>query len=522
MKKAVIYARFSSHSQTEQSIEGQLRVCEEFAKRNDILILDTYIDRKKTGQNDIRPNFQKMLRDSSSRQWDYVIIYAIDRFARDDGDYGADKKLLRQNGVKILSATEITGTNADGSENLSGILTEGLLVSLAKYYSRELSKKVKRGQFESIQKKLFLGGAVLYGYVVVDKEIKISPPEAQVVREIFDAYANGLTAKNIAFDLKERQITNNKGRYFCVNSIMNMLKNKKYNGVFEYGDYYVEDYYPKIIDDKTFDIVARKIEKNKRSPARMKAYENYRLSGKLYCGHCKSLMTGEAGTSKSGIVHHYYKCFGKKKHNGCKKLSVRKDELESLVASLVLNHILAPDKILDTIENIVISYNEDIKEDCEITILKKELAENNKFINNIITAIKNGIITESTQKELVELEDKKKALNEAIAKKEAEEDFVLTKERVLFYFDEFIKDSLSDEEAKDIIIERLVNKVILYDNKITIVLYNKDDHSFDADIDMVEDLCSDLTQSAPPKSHNPNTIYTKHFIVLDYTFTQWA
>ena len=90
----------------------------------------------------------------------------------------------------------------------------------------------------------------------------------------------------------------------------------------------------------------------------------------------------------------------------------------------------------------------------------------------------------------------------------------------MFYFDEFIKDSLSDEEAKDIIIERLVNKVILYDNKITIVLYNKDDHSFDSDIDMVEDLCSDLTQSAPPKSHNPNTIYTKHFIVLDYTFTQ--
>lgn len=65
MKTGVIYCRYSSDSQTEQSIEGQLRVCNEYAKSNDIVILDTYIDRAMTGTNDNRPDFQRMIKDSA-------------------------------------------------------------------------------------------------------------------------------------------------------------------------------------------------------------------------------------------------------------------------------------------------------------------------------------------------------------------------------------------------------------------------------------------------------------------------
>ena len=74
MKKAAIYARYSSDAQTEQSIEGQLRVCQQYAKNNDILVVDTYIVRAMTGTNDMRPDFQRMIRDSAKRQWDYVIV----------------------------------------------------------------------------------------------------------------------------------------------------------------------------------------------------------------------------------------------------------------------------------------------------------------------------------------------------------------------------------------------------------------------------------------------------------------
>ena len=83
IKTAVIYARYSSSSQTEQSIEGQLSVCEKYAKDNNLYIVDTYIDRAMTGTNDNRPDFQRMLIDSEKKQWDYVLVYKFDRFSRD-------------------------------------------------------------------------------------------------------------------------------------------------------------------------------------------------------------------------------------------------------------------------------------------------------------------------------------------------------------------------------------------------------------------------------------------------------
>ena len=106
MKTCVIYARYSSDSQTEQSIEGQLRVCEEFAKKNDILILNTYIDRAMTGTNDNRPDFQRMIKDSARREWDFVLVYKLDRFSRNKYETAIHKKTLKDNGVKVVSATE--------------------------------------------------------------------------------------------------------------------------------------------------------------------------------------------------------------------------------------------------------------------------------------------------------------------------------------------------------------------------------------------------------------------------------
>ncbi len=99
MKKAVIYARYSSDTQTEQSIEGQLRVCQNYAKNNNLLIVDTYIDRAMTGTNDMRPDFQRMIKASSKRQWEYVIVYKLDRFSRDKYEMTIHKHTLKENGV---------------------------------------------------------------------------------------------------------------------------------------------------------------------------------------------------------------------------------------------------------------------------------------------------------------------------------------------------------------------------------------------------------------------------------------
>lgn len=114
MKKAIIYARYSSDSQTEQSIEGQLRVCREYAQNNDILIVDTYIDRAMTGTNDMRPDFQRMLKDSAKRQWEVVLVYKLDRFSRNKFESVIHKKTLRDNGVTILSAMENLTDSPEG------------------------------------------------------------------------------------------------------------------------------------------------------------------------------------------------------------------------------------------------------------------------------------------------------------------------------------------------------------------------------------------------------------------------
>lgn len=124
-KRTVIYARYSCEKQTEQSIEGQLRVCHEFAERNGYIIVHEYIDRAVSGKTDKREQFQRMLQDSAKKEYDYVLVYKLDRFARNRYDSAHYKALLRKNGVKVVSAKEAI---AEGSE---GILLESVLEGMA-------------------------------------------------------------------------------------------------------------------------------------------------------------------------------------------------------------------------------------------------------------------------------------------------------------------------------------------------------------------------------------------------------
>lgn len=144
--KAVIYARYSSDNQREESIEGQLRECLEYAAKNDITVIANYIDRAMTATSDNRPDFQRMIKDSYKRCFDMVIVWKLDRFSRDRYDSAHYKHILKKNGVKVVSAKENIG---DGPE---GIILESMLEGMAEYYSAELSVKVKRGLKENALK----------------------------------------------------------------------------------------------------------------------------------------------------------------------------------------------------------------------------------------------------------------------------------------------------------------------------------------------------------------------------------
>lgn len=165
MKTAVIYARYSSERQTDQSIESQLRVCNEYALRNEIVVVDTYIDKAMTGTNDNRRNFQRMLKDASKKAWDIVLVYRIDRFSRNKYEMAMHKKTLKDNGVKLVSVMEYIPDTPEA------IIIESMLEGYAEYYSAELSQKIKRGMFETRQKGFYQGGGLPYGYKINGRKI---------------------------------------------------------------------------------------------------------------------------------------------------------------------------------------------------------------------------------------------------------------------------------------------------------------------------------------------------------------
>ena len=137
--KAVIYARYSSDNQSEESIQAQLRACDEYAKRNNITIVNTYIDRAQSARSDKRDNFQKMIRDSEKRSFDVVIVHKLDRFSRDRYDHAIYRKKLRDNGIRLISVLE----NLDDSPE--SVVLESVLEGFSEYYSKNLARETGRG-----------------------------------------------------------------------------------------------------------------------------------------------------------------------------------------------------------------------------------------------------------------------------------------------------------------------------------------------------------------------------------------
>lgn len=144
--RAVIYARYSCDNQREESIEGQLRECKEFAERKGFALVGSYIDRAVSAKTDNRPEFQRMVKESGGNLFDVVIVWKLDRFTRNRYDSAHYKAVLRKNGVKVISATEVI------SEGAEGIILESVLEGYAEYYSAELSEKVIRGMTENVLK----------------------------------------------------------------------------------------------------------------------------------------------------------------------------------------------------------------------------------------------------------------------------------------------------------------------------------------------------------------------------------
>lgn len=312
-KNAVIYARFSSHSQTEQSIEGQLKECYAYAALHGFKVIEKYIDRAKTGKSDDRYAFQKMISDSYDRNFDVVLVYQYDRFTRNRYDSAMYDRTLSDNGVRLISVKEDIGDGANAA------LMRGIFESLNEYYSLELSQKVRRGMELNAEKCLSNGSNPGLGYKVnPDKTFRVDEAEARAVREIFDRFNAGETVTQIIRSLNERGIKTSLGRDFKQTSLHSLLRNKRYVGLYTYGDIEIPGGMPRIVSDDLFYAVQSKIEERKKSRARHRNGTDYILTSKLFCGNCNSLMTGYSGNGK-GKKYKYYACTESKTKNAKKE-----------------------------------------------------------------------------------------------------------------------------------------------------------------------------------------------------------
>lgn len=488
--KAVIYARYSSDNQREESIEGQLRECKEYADRSNMVIVNKYIDRALSAKTDNRPEFQRMVKDSASGTFDVVLVWKLDRFARNRYDSAHYKSILRKNGVRVISAKEAI------SEGPEGIILESMLEGYAEYYSAELSQKVTRGMTENALKARYNGGTMLFGYMVdKDKHYILNPATAPIVEEIFTRYADGETIVDIIDSLNARGVKSSKGVKFTKSSLNGMLKNRKYIGEYKYMDIVVPNGVPAIVSEEVFNKVQKKIERNKYAPAKQKARINYLLSTKLFCGKCGAYMIGESGYGSKNVMYQYYKCANAKKNKSCDKKTVKKDYIENLVVILTKQNVLQDDVIGRIVERV---YNLQTEENSKVTVLKQHLKEVEKAIDNMLNAIQMGVVTSSTKQRLEELEKQKADLEMSLITEEAEHP-ILTKEGIKFWIDKFKDGNIDDEEYKQRIIDTFVNSVYLYDDKL-IITYNFRDGARTITFDEVNN--SDLVGIAPPRLYN--------------------
>lgn len=467
MRYAAFYGRYSCERQSEQSIEGQLNVCQQYADQNDLKIVETYIDRAMTGTNDHRPAFQKMLADCEKNVlWDIVLVYAIDRFGRNSIEIAVNKQKLKKNNKMLISATQRTSDNIDGTKNLDGILLENVYIGLAEYYSAELSQKIRRGLNESRLKGYFTGGIILFGYNTVNKKLVINEDEANIVRKIFQDYNNGISITRIIEELNETGVQNH-GKPFNSNSIYRLLSNEKYIGIYNYKGQIFRNIYPPIINEDIFYTVLKKIENNKYG--KHKPDVCYLLKEKLKCGYCGNNVSSDSGTSKNGSVMRYYKCNTKKKSKQfCPLNPIRKELIENIVVDTTLEILASQINISDLAEKLASLHRQRLEDASILNILQKEYSEVTRSINNILDNMENGIVSKSIQKRLEDLESKQSSLEEKIEREKIKEVAIPTKEEIATYLQKAVR-----KKPKGLI-DLLIDKVIIYNDKVEIY-YNYTD-----------------------------------------------
>ena len=463
---AVIYARYSSHGQTEQSIEGQLRDAYAWAKQQGMTVIGEYIDRALTGTKDTRPDFQRMISDAARKQFEVVIVWKLDRFARNRYDSAIYKAKLKKFGVRVMSVKEAI------TDSPEGIILEGLLESMAEYYSANLSQNVLRGKRETAQKGFWNGGRPPFGYKVENKRLVIDEKNAPIVRYIFEQYAAGRTKAEIIPELTAKGVKTYYGKPLTHASFNRVLRNPAYIGKSTFNGEVVEGLSEPIIDERLFEKVQEQIKRRSRAPAASKAKADSLLSGKAFCGTCGMPMVGMCGRSHGGKQYYYYMCSHKKHPFRCKKKNERKEAVERFVVEQTLKYVLTPDQTSRIAKAVVAEYKKDFS-GSRIDELKAGIRKVENELEKLVDALID--VPKAARQRIYDrmetLEMQKTDMQESLARLVVANGIELTEEEVAAWVSQFRNGNVDDVEFCRRVIDIFVNSVYLYDDR-TVIFYN--------------------------------------------------
>lgn len=471
MKKVAIYARYSSSKQREQSIEGQIRVCKAFcATKNSWSVVRTYIDRARSGRNDNRPEFQKMLSDAPSGAFDIVLVYQLDRFARNTFDSRKNETYLSKYGIRVMSATEPV-TSEDDETHEDNFLARGIVELFAENFSRDLSRKVKRGMRETYYKRK-VAQVLPFGYQKDGDHVVLNPNEVPVVKYIFDSRCAGVTLPELAYELKKQGVTRSNGNYLCKNTIDRIIKNPKYTGSFVNPfdpEDIIDDMFPAIVSEEVYrkanSIHGTKHTKHIRENSDMPLYA---LTGKLFDEESGLPFKGKLGkTQAKNGGYRYYVC------KTDKTISLNKEAVENEVYERLID-VFTDDSNLKSIAKQLTSVSSEEKDSVEYT---KLLSERNKIVreqSKLADAFMNANpeMFALLNNKASELKAKLDLLDEKIANLKTNNSFKFYDEEIVI---KELKNALlfkkNDEEFKYRALNMLINSIYYNKNEQKMTIY---------------------------------------------------
>ena len=450
---AVIYARYSSQKQNDESIEQQVEVCEEYAAQHNLKIINTYADRATTGTDDKREQFRQMIQDAELGTFGTIIAYKSNRISRKMLQAMLYEEQLKRCGIRIVYAKEEYGDTVSGRFMLRSMM------NLNQFYSENLGEDVKRGMTMGAKE----GKAMSippFGYKIENGQFVVDTEQAKTVRRIFEMYSNGYAVSEIAEAVKGVRRTN--GKLLGEHSVRDMLTKRMYIGEYSWNGIVYNNVEP-IITKELFDSVQNRRSSSMMHPQKHIVSENYYLTGKLFCADCGSYFTGYSGTSHTGKRFNYYRC----KNKECPHRLIRKDILERRVFEESRNFCLNGEMLKHAAKQVYQYVKNQQASNAETRELKRTIADCEKRIANIQNALEQGIIDIGLNDRIKVLTETKRNAEQELARYTSSSEVKLSDiEKVL---NEFAHKAVSaGENSFRMILNSFVHSVDVKGDKIII------------------------------------------------------